>query len=341
VDLTSVGTSDWAQWPGYVRNASGGGQISTIAMVGGAVSKTYSGDARTLKWSNGTPTTAGTSSRGTLVAGSGNGFQISAPADTTSRTLTVYLGVQNGTGTLTAHLSDGSAADYVKAYSSSNSRGDGIYTLKYRAASAGQNITIKWVQTSGRKGNVSLQGAALAVDGASTPPPPPPPPTGTACPCSLWSASTVPAVVADTDSNPVELGVKFQSDTAGYITGLRFYKSSTNMGTHVGSLWTSGGTLLARATFTSETASGWQQVDFSPPVAIAAGTVYVASYHTDTGHYAADERFFATAGIDNAPLHALRSGASGNNGVYVYSATPMFPDSSYNATNYWVDVVFQ
>ena len=28
------------------------------------------------------------------------------------------------------------------------------------------------------------------------------------------------------------------------------------------------------------------------------------------------------------------------NGVYVYSATPAFPNASYQASNYWVDLLF-
>ena len=43
------------------------------------------------------------------------------------------------------------------------------------------------------------------------------------------------------------------------------------------------GTLLASATFAGETASGWQQVSFPSPVPVAAGTTYVASYHTNAG----------------------------------------------------------
>ena len=81
-----------------------------------------------------------------------------------TRTLTVYVGIQNATGTLTAHLSDGSAADYVKAYSAQKQRLDGVYTLTYRAASAVQPVTVKWTQTKGSRGNngnISLQGAAL------------------------------------------------------------------------------------------------------------------------------------------------------------------------------------
>ena len=38
------------------------------------------------------------------------------------------------------------------------------------------------------------------------------------------------------------------------------------------------GVSLATATFTNETASGWQEVLFSTPVAITAGVTYVASY---------------------------------------------------------------
>ena len=72
---------------------------------------------------------------------------------------------------------------------------------------------------------------------------------------------------------------------------MRFYKGPQNTGTHVADLWTATGTLLATATFTNETASGWQQVNFSSPVAITAGTTYVASYHTN-GDYSADPNLF-------------------------------------------------
>ena len=135
--------------------------------------------------------------------------------------------------------------------------------------------------------------------------------------------------------------MKFRSDVSGYVTGIRFYKASTNTGTHVGNLWTSTGTRLATATFAGETASGWQQVNFSTPVAITANTVYVVSYHTNGGHYSDDQNYFATKGADNAPLHALANGVSGSNGVYAYGSTSIFPSQSWNSSNYWVDVVFR
>ena len=158
-------------------------------------------------------------------------------------------------------------------------------------------------------------------------------------PFSIWSNLSIPAVVTENDPNQVELGVKFQSSLAGYITGLKFYKGPANTGQHVGHLWTKTGTLLASVTFTNESASGWQQMMFSSPVPITANTTYVASYHT-SGYYSADSQYFATNGVINFPLQALANGADGPNGVYLYGAGG-FPNQTWNSCNYWVDVVFQ
>ena len=93
-------------------------------------------------------------------------------------------------------------------------------------------------------------------------------------------------------------------------------------------------------TFTGETATGWQQANFATPVAVSANTTYIASYYAPNGRYTADEGFFANSGVANSPLTALQDGAEGGNGVYRYGAGGGFPASSYQATNYWVDLVF-
>ena len=157
---------------------------------------------------------------------------------------------------------------------------------------------------------------------------------------SAWSAATVPGVVDAGPDSAVELGVKFRADVSGTITGIRFYKAATNTGTHIANLWENTGKLLATATFTNETASGWQQVSFPTPVAVAANTVYVASYHTNAGHYSDDQYYFAGKGVDNGPLHLLADGVSGASGVYAYGTTSNFPSSGWNSSNYWVDVVY-
>ncbi len=162
------------------------------------------------------------------------------------------------------------------------------------------------------------------------------------CPCSIWDNSfTLPG---ENDPNAVEVGVKFRSDQAGFITGLRFYKTSGNTGTHVGHLWTAGGTQLAEATFSGETASGWQEISLDSPVAIDANTTYVASYYAPNGNYAAGNNYFATGGFDSAPLHALGDGVDGPNGIYKYGTSGgLFagggPDA-FQSSNYGVDVVF-
>ena len=120
------------------------------------------------------------------------------------------------------------------------------------------------------------------------------------CPCSIWNNATTPAVASKSDPNAVEVGLKFQSDINGYITGIRFYKGA-NTGTHTGHLWDSLGNLLASVTFSSETATGWQQANLASAVQITANTTYVVSYFAPVGRYALNELGLTTA-VANPPL---------------------------------------
>jgi hypothetical protein len=138
----------------------------------------------------------------------------------------------------------------------------------------------------------------------------------------------------------IEVGVKFRSSLPGYISGIRFYKTDGNTGTHTGELYTSGGTRLAQAVFTNETATGWQTVTFSSPVAITDNTTYVAAYFSPNGTITSTPHYF-TKEIVNNPLTALKDGEDGSNGVFVISTTPSFPVGVHpNEENYWVDVVY-
>jgi hypothetical protein len=155
--------------------------------------------------------------------------------------------------------------------------------------------------------------------------------TEQSCPCTLFGATT-PTVTSVSDSSGLELGVRFSSSTSGSITGVRFFKgAASNGGTHLGRLWSASGALLAQATFTSESASGWQTVSFPTPVPITAGATYVASYYAPQGHYAGDAGYFA-APFTNPPLTAT-------SGFYRYGAGGGFPTST-STSNYWVDVTF-
>jgi hypothetical protein len=160
------------------------------------------------------------------------------------------------------------------------------------------------------------------------------------CPCSIWAGTAVPAVAADPETDATEVGVKFRSNKGGYISGIRFYKGPGNTGTHIGKLYNRAGNLLASATFTNETATGWQQVNFAQPVEIAANTTYVASYYAPVGRYSINTNYFTNNNpIVRGPLTALASGVDGANGVFRYGAG--FPNQTYQKSNYWVDVVFK
>ena len=180
-------------------------------------------------------------------------------------------------------------------------------------------------------GTAISNAATLTITGAAQPP------------MTIWPSATVPPVSIDAGADiPTELGVIFRSDVAGKINSVRFYKAAANTGTHVANLWSQSGQLLATATFRNETTSGWQQVNFSTPVSIAANTTYVASYHSKHGHYSMALNYFAGRSVDNAPLHVPADGAFGGNGVYIRcQGQSLFPNQTYLSSNYWVDVVFQ
>ena len=137
---------------------------------------------------------------------------------------------------------------------------------------------------------------------------------------TLWSNASVPANPSAIDTSAVELGVKFEANTSGYLSGIRFYKGVGNTGTHVGDLWSSTGVLLASATFTNETTTGWQQVTFANPVPIASNTIYIASYYAPNGGYAADSEYFATSGVTSGSLLAPSSAQANGQGVYETAA---------------------
>jgi methionine-rich copper-binding protein CopC len=159
------------------------------------------------------------------------------------------------------------------------------------------------------------------------------------CPCGIWNETTVPTNPSINDSSALELGVKFQASASGYIQAVKFYKGTGNTGTHTGSLWSASGQLIATGTFTGETATGWQSMTFPSGVAITANTTYITSYHTDTGHYAGDTNYFTNSSDGLEPLTALQGTSTSPNGVYKLGASG-FPTSSYQNTNYWVDVRF-
>lgn len=149
-----------------------------------------------------------------------------------------------------------------------------------------------------------------------------------AAPQTLFG-SAVPAHPSDSDSAKVELGTQFTTTTAGSITAISFYKGSSNTGTHTGKIYGSSGTVLASVNFSGETSSGWQSVTIPTPVPVVPGKTYTVSYLALHGHYAGDNgfRFPKVSGA----LTAVK-------GTYTYGGG--FPTSTFESSNYYVDVAF-
>lgn len=143
------------------------------------------------------------------------------------------------------------------------------------------------------------------------------------------------------DSAAVELGTRFHATEAGQITELKYWRTSADAGdtdTRAGRLWDNSGNLLATVTFSSAPGqTGWQVATLTTPVQISANTDYVVSYRT-SNNYVATSGFFAASYTD--PFGELVA-PSGQNGVYAYNSAVVFPTQTYQASNYWTDVLFK
>jgi Domain of unknown function (DUF4082)/Bacterial Ig-like domain/Bacterial Ig domain len=249
-------------------------------------------------------------------------FTFSKPVQSSTISLTLSAGgssvpglvsynssTSTGTFTPTVTLTGGSGLAYSTTYTATLSGSDD-------AAGTPMSTPLTWSFTTAANGQAGT------------------------CPCSIWPAAAQPATASAADASGVTLGVKFTTDEAGWISGIRFYKGPANNGTHIGDLWDASGNLLGQVSFTNESTAGWQVATFATPVQVAANTTYVASYFAPNGGYSVTGGQFSSAGVDSAPLHAPSTSAAGGNGLYLYGSTPAFPTNSFNGTNYWVDVVF-
>jgi hypothetical protein len=149
---------------------------------------------------------------------------------------------------------------------------------------------------------------------------------------SFFTGTDVSKVATDPDTVPVELGLKFRSSRAGTLTAVRFLKASGDRGAHRVTVWSDSGRRLAGATSTGESPAGWQQVALAQPLRIDPGRDYTVSFRTT--RYRASENYFAGRTAKAGPLSTVGAG------VFAYGPA-RHPTSSWKASNYWVDVVFQ
>ena len=178
LSLSTEGTADWTHWgltsaTSFDRKSGVTQQIGNYTQLGTGSVFQYGDNPNLFSWSGGTPTASATNTAsGIYIIGANNGFQITAPADTTTRTLKIYVGLWSAGGKFEASLSDGSAPAFVDtSLANSSATSTRVYTLSYSAGSSGQALTVKWTvnTTFNAWSNVTLQAATLV--GGSPPPP--------------------------------------------------------------------------------------------------------------------------------------------------------------------------
>ena len=171
VDLTARGTTDWAIW-GYAAGGTstslapdtrkaGGSAISDLTNIDPAPSVQLRGLGQfanppfLFDWTDGNSPNSDTNATGGLqhngepqdLSTLGKGFAFDVPADTSPRTLTVYVATNRADGELTATLSDGSASAFSDTLVQAVDLRSGVYTITYAAASANQTLHVSWVET--------------------------------------------------------------------------------------------------------------------------------------------------------------------------------------------------
>ena len=226
-------------------------------------------------------------------------------------------------------------------------RGNTLTTIEFDGSANGRFVSMVGI-TRGTTNGYSINEFQVFGSPSGSCPPPTGVIAGPGNHVTIFTNQTPGGIGGHDGSNgpSVELGMKFRSSVDGFITGIRFFKTSVYTGLHVGELFTypgpppAVGVRLATANFTGETGSGWQTVNFPSPVAITANTTYIAAYFNADNNYTSNLGDMLNPVIDSN-LTALADGTDGNNGVFGYGSAPgIYPMGSFNLSNYFVDPIF-
>jgi hypothetical protein len=146
---------------------------------------------------------------------------------------------------------------------------------------------------------------------------------------------SAPSGSTNASGNAVNLGVKFQTSTAGTMTHCWFYKIAADTGTHTCTVYrVFDGSTVGTVDFADESASGWQDQAFASALDIAANEDYIVTVSHPTGNWTSNVDYFLSSYI-NGNLTATTSGTD-YAGRYVYGASMAYPVND-SARNYWVD----
>ena len=237
INLSVAGPLDWVHWglqsdTSINRKANVVPQISDFTPLrmstetnAGVYVFQFNDNLNSYSWSDGTPTmvvngtTMGVWAYGWPPPNVGSGFEITVPADTSVKTLKVYVGAYAAHGRFEASLSDDSAPAYLNTTAVNNLRQgpNTVFTLEFAANSAGQTLRIRYLSgfITDPSGNVTLLAAALNAEGANSPP---------------TVSLTSPSYNANfPDTGSIDLGAS-ATDLDGQVEKVEFFAGAQKLG---------------------------------------------------------------------------------------------------------------
>lgn len=167
VNLTTEGSRDWVHWgeqSTFSLERRGDGDFQILEGPPTAPRFRHGLSKQLFTWSGGSPVSNSDGTpTGIRTCGKGNGFTISAPSGTATRTLRLYVGALAGRGKLTAKLSSGTAADSATFEERTNNLDTAVFVITYRAPKDGK-INLSWITEEAFNqncGGVALEAATL------------------------------------------------------------------------------------------------------------------------------------------------------------------------------------
>jgi Domain of unknown function (DUF4082) len=153
-----------------------------------------------------------------------------------------------------------------------------------------------------------------------------------------------------TDPSSYTFGIQFSVSQSGTLSAIWFYSApgAASLPQDITLYAVSGQTLVHQetASWSGAAASGWVRAAFTSPPSLTSGTSYkgtVSATSTLGSWYSATSHYWDTGagqnGISNGPLSAPNNaGGDGGQDTFNTSLSPAYPATSFNATNYWMDV---
>ena len=153
------------------------------------------------------------------------------------------------------------------------------------------------------------------------------------------------------DAGPYTLGTHFHVTADSNVQAVWYYSASdaSSLPSEIGLYAVSGQVLVhsETASWSGALGSGWVRAAFSSPPAITAGISYViAILNPDTGHWYVDTDNYwsvgpGASGITNGILVGeddAHTGGSEGQGAFAAGGTWNYPNTHYEAENWWIDL---